>query len=446
MKRHKLSMSGLLVSVVLLSIVFVPSVQAAPTGSILGTIRDANGSVVSGVIVTALHIETNLSRSVVTDNNGDYIIASLPVGAYKITAALQGFKQAVMPDVVLQVDQKARIDINLEVGDITNQVTVAGTAPLVETERSSVGQVVDNQKIVDLPLNGRDFTQLAALTPGVLTSQTTGQVGEQTSVTMVQAGGGGANKTEFLLDGVSNQEQLFDGVQFRPSVDTLQEFRVLENSFSAEYGRGSAIINATTKAGANEYHGSLFEFLRNDKLDARNFFALSKATNKQNQFGGAVGGPVQLPGFNGKNSTFFFFGFEGLRIRRGLTRNTLVPGQAFRSGDFSALSATIKDPLTGQPFPGNRIPDNRISNTSKFLLGFVPLPNNSTGTLQYAASSVNDYDQYSIRVDRRIGKGNFFARYSINDQSRVGPGNLPTNGTVFQDTRTHTSLDKVSLR
>ncbi|HKE31641.1 MAG TPA: carboxypeptidase-like regulatory domain-containing protein, partial [Candidatus Angelobacter sp.] len=177
MKRHRLSMAGLLVSMVLLSIVFVPSMQAAPTGTILGTIRDANGSVVSGATVTALHIETNFSRSVVTDNNGDYIIASLPIGAYKITAALQGFKQAVMPDVVLQVDQKARIDINLEIGDITNQVTIAGTAPLVETERSSVGQVVDNQKIVDLPLNGRDFTQLAALTPGVLTSQTTGQVG-----------------------------------------------------------------------------------------------------------------------------------------------------------------------------------------------------------------------------------------------------------------------------
>src|SRR5262249_55672924 len=154
--------------------------------------------------------------------------------------------------------------INLEVGEINNQVTVAGTAPLVETESSSVGQVINNKKIVDLPLNGRDFTQLAALTPGVLTSQTTGKVGEKTGFHMVQAGGGGANKTEFLLDGITNQEQLFDGVQFRPSVDTLQEFRVQENSFSAEYGRGSAIINATTKAGANEFHGSLFEFLRNE--------------------------------------------------------------------------------------------------------------------------------------------------------------------------------------
>lgn len=430
-------MAGLLASAVLLSVMIVPSVQAAPTGTILGTIRDANGSVVSGATITALHVETNLSRSAVTDSNGDYIIASLPVGAYKITATLQGFRQAVMPHVVLQVDQKARIDIKLEVGEIANQVTVTGMAPLVETEGSSVGQVVDNKKIVDLPLNGRDFTQLAALTPGVLTSQTTGQVGEQTGFTTVQAGGGGANKTEFLLDGITNQEQLFDGVQFRPSVDTLQEFRVLENSFSAEYGRGSAIINATTKAGTNEFHGSLFEFLRNDQLDARNFFALSKPVNKQNQFGGTVGGPVKLPGiFDGKNSTFFFYGFEGLRTRRGLTRNTLVPGQAFRSGDFSALGIAIRDPLTGQPFPGNRIPDNRISNTSKFLLGFVPLPNNPTGTLQYAASSVSDYDQHSIRVDRRIGKGNLYVRYSINDQSRVNPGVLPTSGTVDQETRT----------
>jgi len=437
MKRNRLLMAELFASVVLLSVLGTPSALAAPTGTILGTIRDASGAVVSGATVTALHIETNLSRIAITDSNGDYTIASLPIGAYQVTATLQGFRQAAIPQVILQVDQKARIDFNLEVGEITNQVTVTATTPLVESEGSSVGQVIDNKKIVDLPLNGRDFTQLAALTPGVLTSQTTGQVGEQTGFTTVQVGGGGTNKTEFLLDGITNQEQLFDGVQFRPSVDTIQEFRVLENAFSAEYGRGSAIINATTKAGTNEYHGALFEFLRNDKLDARNFFALSKAPNKQNQFGGTIGGPVRLPRiFNGKNSTFFFFGFEGLRIRRGLTRNTLVPGQAFRSGDFSALSTTINDPLTGQPFPGNRIPDNRISNTSKFLLGFVPLPNNSTGTLQYAASSVNNYDQYSIRVDRRIGKGNFYARYSINDQSRVSPGGLPTSGTVFQETRT----------
>ena len=441
MKRRRLSMAGLWVSLALLSVVLMPSAQAAPTGTILGTIRDTSGSVVPGATVTALHLETNFSRSALTDSNGDYIIASLPIGAYKITATSNGFKQAVMPKIVLQIDQKARIDINLEVGEIANQVTIAGMVSLVETESSSVGQVIDNKKIVDLPLNGRDFTQLAALTPGVLTSQTTGQVGEQTGFTMVQAGGGGANKTEFLLDGVTNQEQLFDGVQFRPSVDTLQEFRVLENSFSAEYGRGSAIINATTKAGTNEYHGSLFEFLRNDKFDARNFFAISKPVNKQNQFGGTAGGPVKIPGvFNGKNSTFFFYGFEGLRIRRGITRNTPVPNQAFRSGDFSALSTTIKDPLTGQPFLGNRIPDNRISNTSRFLLGFIPLPNNTTGTLQYAASSVNDYDQHSIRVDQRIGKGNLYVRYSINDQSRISPGALPTSGTVDQATRVQNAV------
>jgi hypothetical protein len=435
MKWRRLSIASLLVSAVL--VMLTPSVQAAPTGTILGTIRDSNGSVVTGATVTALHVETNLSRSAVTDGNGDYTIASLPIGAYRITATISGFKQAVVPKVVLQVDQKARIDINLEVGEIANQVTIEGTAPVVDTESSSVAQVIDNKKIVDLPLNGRDFTQLAALTPGVLTSQTTGQVGEQTGFTTVQAGGGASNKTEFLLDGVTNQEQLFDGVQFRPSVDTLQEFRVLENSFSAEYGRGSAIVNATTKAGTNQFHGSLFEFLRNDRLDARNFFALSKPVNKQNQFGGTIGGPVKLPRlYDGKDSTFFFYGFEGLRIRRQLTRNTPLPSEAFRNGDFSALATPIRDPLTGEQFTGNQIPDDRISDTSRFLLGFVPFPNNSTGTLQYAASSVNDYDQHSIRVDQQIGKGNLYVRYSITDQSRISPGSLPTSGTVNQDTRT----------
>ncbi|MBO0720602.1 MAG: carboxypeptidase regulatory-like domain-containing protein, partial [Blastocatellia bacterium] len=440
MKSRRYSIVGLLVSLLaaaLLPIVFVSSVQGAPSGTILGTIRDSNGSVVTGATVMALHIETNQSRSAVTDGNGDYIIASLPIGTYRITVTMTGFKQAIVPKVILQVDQKARIDFGLEVGEIANQVTIEGTAPVVDTESSSVGQVIDNKKIVDLPLNGRDFTQLAALTPGVLTTQTTGQVGEQTGFTMVQAGGGGSNKTEFLLDGITNQEQLFDGVQYRPSVDTLQEFRVLENSFSAEYGRGSAIINATTKAGTNSFHGSLYEFLRNDHLDARNFFAQDKPINKQNQFGGTIGGPVKVPGlFDGKNSTFFFYGFEGLRIRRGLTRNTPVPSQAFRDGDFSSLGTPIIDPLTGAAFTGNQIPANRISDTSKFLLGFVPAPNNAGGTYQYSASSINDYNQNSIRVDRQIGKGNLYVRYSITDQSRVSPGSLPTSGTVYQETRT----------
>jgi hypothetical protein len=448
MKRRRQLILWCAIGVTSISMWAAGTVSAAPTGTILGTIRDAGGAVASGVTVTALHIETNQSRTTVTDSHGDYILSSLAIGVYKVTAEMRGFKLSVAPQVILQVDQKARVDFALEVGAVTDQVTVESASPLVASESSAIGQVIDNRKIVELPLNGRDFTQLAALTPGVLTSQTTNVVGEQTGFTTVQAGGGGVNKTEFLLDGVSNQEQLFDGVQFRPSVDLIQEFKVQENSFSAEYGRGSAIINATTRAGTNEYHGSLFEFLRNEKLDARNFFSPSKTPNKQNQFGGVIGGPLPLPHFgeggpsivDGKDRTFFFFGYEGQRIRRGLTRNTLLPTEAFRNGDFSALSAVIKDPLTGAPFPGNKIPANMISDVSKYLLQYVPLPNNPGGTLQYGASSVNDYDQYSIRVDRRIGEGTLYGRYSITDQSRISPGNLPTSGTIVQQTRTQNAL------
>lgn len=405
---------------------------AAPTGTILGTVRDQSGASVSGAQVMIRSTLTNQSRSTSTDDRGNYIATALPLGAYLIEVTYTGFKSATAGEITLQVDQQARIDFTLEVGDASTKVQVSDIVSLVSTDTSSVGQVIDNKKIVDLPLNGRNFTQLAALTPGALTTQVTGTSAPLTGSTTVQVSGSQYMKTEFLFDGISSQEQGLDGIQFLPSVDAVAEFKVQSNSFAAEYGRGAAIINATIKSGTNEFHGVLFEFLRNDKLDARNFFSPSRGVFKQNQFGGTLGGPIV------RNRVFFFGNYEGMRLRRGLTRNTLVPSAQWRAGDFSSLPTQLRDPLSQAPIPGNRIPQSSISPTSVNLLQFVPLPNSPSGTFQYLANRAVDGDQGNGRIDAQITeKDSIFLRYSRNVQTDVIPGTLPTSGTLDLDSRAH---------
>ncbi len=328
---------------------FLPSVMllADPTATIVGRVSDATGAVVQQVTVTAVNNATSLERHTLTSDSGDFELPLLPItGSYTLTAVKPGFQTQQINGIVLQVDQQARFDIKLNVGNVSEKVEVAESAPLVNTDNATVGQVIDNKTIVELPLNGRNFTQLATLTPGAIQ----GSPGSNTGFTTISVNGGQAPKTEFLLDGISNQEQLYNGVQFTPSVDAIQEFKVEGNAFSAEYGRGDAVINATIRSGTNQFRGVLWEFLRNDALDARNFFDNGKSPYRQNQFGGTLGGPIV------RNKTFFFVNYEGTRIVRGLTSNTSVPSAALRAGDFSALGTTIQNPLTGTPFPGNKIP------------------------------------------------------------------------------------------
>ncbi|HWB96913.1 MAG TPA: carboxypeptidase regulatory-like domain-containing protein, partial [Bryobacteraceae bacterium] len=322
------------------------AVMADPSATIVGKVTDSTGAVVPQATVSVVNQATNLERHTLTSASGDFELPLLPItGKYTLTISKTGFQTEQIPGIVLQVDQVARIDAKLNVGSISQKVTVEEAAPLVNTENATVGQVIDNKTIVDLPLNGRNFTQLATLTPGAIQGAPSGNTG----FTTISVNGGQAPKTEFLLDGVSNQEQLYNGVQFTPSVDAIQEFKVLANSFSAEYGRGDAVINSTIKSGTNEFHGVLWEFLRNDAVDARNFFDNGKSPYRQNQFGGTLGGPII------HNKTFFFVNYEGTRIVRGLTSNSSVPTDAERNGDFSGYGTTIKDPLTGNPFPNNVI-------------------------------------------------------------------------------------------
>ena len=406
--------------------------MAQPAATIVGRVSDASGAVIAGAKVAARNVDTGLERSTVTTDSGDFELPLLPItGAYALSVSREGFQTQELTGIRLQVDQRARFDVLLKVGSISDKITVEERTPIVNTESGSIGQVIGNKKIVDLPLNGRNFTQLAALLPNAITS-TGGTVG----ATTVTVSGGRSSKTEFLLDGISINEQLFDGVVVRPSVDAINEFKVQANSFAAEYGRGNAIVNATIKGGTNEFHGAVYEFLRNDKLDSRNFFAARKDPYRQNQFGLAVGGPVLLPGFSGRDRTFFFANYEGTRIRRGRTFNSVVPSNAFRQGDFSALATGPNDPLTGIPFPDKRIPANRLNASTTFFLPFIPEQNTAAGTFLYSAPFRDTQDQGNLRFDQKVSANNsFFARYTINHLERFNPGGFPQNGGSNQRQR-----------
>jgi hypothetical protein len=411
---------------------------ADPTATIVGRVTDATGAVVQQVTVSAVNTATGLERHTITSDSGDFEIPLLPItGGYTLTASKPGFQTQQISGIVLQVDQQARFDIKLSVGNVSQKIEVVESAPLVNTDNATVGQVIDNKTIVELPLNGRNFTQLATLTPGAIQ----GNPGSNTGFTTISINGGQAPKTEFLLDGISNQEQLYNGVQFTPSVDAIQEFKVEGNAFSAEYGRGDAVINATIKAGTNQFRGVLWEFLRNDALDARNFFDNAKTPYRQNQFGGTLGGPIV------RNKTFFFVNYEGTRIVRGLTSNTPVPNAALRSGDFSSLGTTIRDPQTGAAFPGNRVPSALIDPSGAYFLKFIPLPNTAAGSFVYGAPYNSNVDQGNIRGDHRFSDSDtLFARYSVNNIHAFNPGIFPQVGGDSSDIRTqNAALDEVHI-
>jgi outer membrane receptor protein involved in Fe transport len=401
------------------------------TATIVGRVTDPSGAAVSGAKVTALNTDTGLERSTLTGEAGDYELPLLPItGAYSLSVAKTGFQTGEFTGIVLQVDQHARFDVALKVGSISERVQVQAVSPVVNTESGAIGTVVDNKAIVDLPLNGRNFTQLASMLPNAVV-QTSGTAGS----TMVSVSGGRLSKTEFLLDGISINEQLFDGVAIRPSVDAIQEFKLVTNSFSAELGRGNAVMTATIKGGTNELHGVIYEFLRNDKLDARNTFLPSKAPYRQNQFGAAAGAPIV------KDRSFIFLNYEGTRVRQGRAFNPVVPTDAFRNGDFSSVSTQLRDPTTQLPLAGNKLPAGLIDPATKYFLQFMPLPTTAAGTAPYAAPFSSNVDQANARFDHRFSvKNSLFVRETYTRRNDFNPGSYPLNGGFTQDNRTHNAV------
>jgi hypothetical protein len=413
---------------------------AASKSTIVGTVHDASGAVVANATVTVKNESTNFSREITTNEEGDYVATSLDPGMYSVTAQASGFKRYVRTGLELRVDQRLRADVSLTIGEVTEQVQVSGQAPLVESETSSIGQVIDREKVNRLPLNGRFFLQLALLSPGanlggVSTRQSANQEGNSLSVNGMRS-----YSNTYLVDGVDNNATLNGYYVVSPSVDSIQEFKVQMNAYSAEFGRSAgAQVNVVTRTGTNQIHGSLYEYLRNDKLDANPWFSnaggiTSKVPFRRNQFGASLGAPVFLPKiYNGKDKTFFFFNYEGTRIRQAVTRVSTVPTAQMRMGDFTGMAA-IYDPLDvsggqRQPFPGNRVPDSRISNASKFLQALVPLPNGPglAGNFTRNAAYKDDTDQYGFRLDQKVGsKGQLFARLFYYPREVTNPSNFAT--------------------
>src|SRR6516162_1283828 len=324
------------------------------TASLTGTVTDPAGALLPGTLITITQVQTNASRTFVTDERGDYRVPLLPPGRYRVEAALPGFKTVVRENIVLSVDDRLRVDFSLQIGEVLERLVVTTGTPIVQSETSSVGTVIDNQKVVELPLNGRQFESLAQLVPGSL-SPAPG------SVLSFRGGFNAAGARETansnILDGVDNNDPAINNFTLRPILDAVQEFKVLTNSYSAEFGRGGgAQVIVSTKSGTNELHLSAWEFLRNDKLDARDFFNKKESGPKppfhRNQFGATAGGPIT------PKRTFFFAAYEGVRRRQVFTSRQQVPTTEFLNGDFSSVPTPVRDPenRVGPTFPGNIIP------------------------------------------------------------------------------------------
>jgi hypothetical protein len=308
-----------------------PAHSQSVTATLVGTVLDQAGAAVPGALVTLIHRDTNVARMVQTNERGDYIITNLQPGAYRLTAEHPGFKRTIVVEVELLVNQTARVDLGLQIGELAERVEVTGAAPLVASETSSVGQVIQQGQILNLPLKGRALFELAQLAPGTVPRWPGSYVASVRpmpgvlAVPTFSAAGGRDNNNGYLVDGVDAIDPHYLTPSMFPSVDAIQEFKLQSNAYSAEFGRFSVQINATTRSGTNEPHGSMYEFFRNQVLDAANFFdnfaGLEKAPLRYNLFGGTMGGPISLPRlYNGRDRTFLFVSYEGTRIRRGSLR------------------------------------------------------------------------------------------------------------------------------
>ena len=420
---------------VLLLALSASTLFAQDTGTIFGAINDASGAVVAGAKVTLLNIDTNISQETHSDASGEYIFTPVRIGNYTVKVEMSGFSTGVRPGLILNVQQRMRLDFTLNVGAVDQSIEIKAESPLLDTSTSSIGYVVQHKSILELPLNGRDYQQLAVLTAG---TAPTGGISRGTAD--FSANGARPLNNNFLLDGVDNNSYVLDLQSFSsqsvaPSIDALQEFKVQNNNFSAEFGRyGGAVINATLKSGTNELHGSMFEFLRNDVLDANNFFnntaGRSLPAFRQNQFGGTAGGPLA------RNKLFLFGSYQGTRIAQGVTAVSTVPTQAEHNGVFPL---PIYDPATTRPnpagsgsirdlFPANTIPAARFDATGKKVADVYPATNLPGAANNFILNPGNHTgsNQYDTRFDLNISsRDTMFGRYSLTDAYGITPGPLP---------------------
>lgn len=422
------------------------------SGTFLGSVRDASGAVIPGATITIVNQDTGFRREAAVDGNGEFELPYVPLGNYTVQCKARGFKSVDRTGVNLQVDQKARIDFTLSVGDVTETITVEEAAPLVKTASSEFGEVVQKRAVQELPLNGRNYVQLVHLTAGVTTGQQGGNI--EGAGAFVPRGTGSFNangqrgqNNNFLVDGIDNNEAWINTTILQPSVEATNEFKVYTANAPAEFGRSSGgIVNVQIRSGTNEFHGSVYNYLRNSSLDARDFFQRRTATNtrripafRQNQYGVTFGGPIQ------KNSWFIFGDYQGLRQGRGLNVLSIVPTVDQRSGNFGGTA--IFDPLTtrlnpnfnaAQPssaanpqylrdaFPGNSIPAARIPRPSRLLAGLYPDPNVGANQFFFSPNRIQRDDAFNVRSDKVISsKNNLFVRMSRGYNFTDLPGAMP---------------------
>jgi Carboxypeptidase regulatory-like domain len=404
------------------------------TAEIEGIVKDEQGGAVAGASIVATHMASGLKFERFSDGAGRVFLAALPVGEYTITVELAGFRRFTQQGLTLKVGQRIELPVTLQIGQLTDAVSVTGVAPLLHVANAEIAEIIDNRQVQQLPLNGRQFIQLAQLTDGVTIPPggTRGAaLGQAGPLPNVYGQRGGHNI--YLIDGVKVTDEYFNNLVISPSVDAIQEFKIQKTMYPAEFGgKASALINVVTKSGGNRFRGSALEFVRNNAFDAHNYFddpARPVPTLSQNQFGVNIGGPIR------RDHSFFFFSYEGQRVRRAQTQTFSVPTEALRNGDFSGLSA-LCDPLTRTsagactPFAANQIPAGRLSPIAQALLAKVPLPT-SGGLVQNllgVEDQVNPMNQFSLRTDHRLGASdNLYGRFTafrVHDTQPFGTSSL----------------------
>ena len=409
------------------------------TGTIRGTVKDPSGAVIPGARVKAVLAEASVHRTTQTTEEGDYVFPALPVGRYTVVVQADGFREFQQLDVEVQIGRVAIVNADLQLGTLAQVVTAEAIAPLVETTSTQLGAVVTDREVTQLPLNARDTYQLLQLQPGVQSQVGSDLFYGSDRAGVVSVNGGRGRSNNFTVNGGDANDQFANLPAIQPSPDSIEEFRVMTSTFDAEFGRNSgSVVNVVTKSGSNALRGDLYEFIRNQHMNARNFFEVTRPDFKQNQFGGTLGGPIK------RDQSFFFLSYEGRRIHQGIPSATVaVPTAAERQGDFSAgstFAGTVADPflagvLTARPgcaaavqrnsgasiapgvpyaamFPGNMIPGECFDPTAADLMKqFVPLPNSGSQFFQASPLERNRVDQGTVRIDQKLTDHQQFNAY-----------------------------------
>jgi len=448
----KRSCAGL--ALVVLSAFFSSMLYAQSTGSILGNVVDSSGAGIPAAVVNITEVSTNVQRSLKTDTAGRFVANLLQVGKYSVKVTAAGFQSAEKTGIVLEAQGNPEIDFTLSPSTVTENINVEATPVAIETTNASLSQVVHAEQVADLPLNGRNFVELATLAPGVSTGDQPSdffsggaQSGSETSIRgsfSLSFAGSRENRTDWLYDGVDDGELTSGAIGVVPSIDALQEFNVLTSNYSIEYGtRAGPTVLLNSKSGTNQFHGTLYDFLRNTALNAASYFSPINPEYVRNQFGGSLGGPIR------KDKTFFFFDYEGTRSVQGLTSLAQVPTALEREGNFTESfpgfpevpiydpTTTHMDPVTGMmtrdQFPGNVIPQNRLNPIAVKMLTYLPLPNVpgvlSANYVDVPKETFND-NKFDIRIDHAFSLNDrAFARFSRDQASVYVPSGLPAFGS-----------------